>query len=52
MILPANINAAINKVDYQKGTADGKGLSYLWSGSLCRCFSWHGFICSPSAALK
>lgn len=29
-ILPANINAAIKHVDYQKGTFDGKGLTYLW----------------------
>jgi uncharacterized membrane protein len=30
LILPANINAAINKIDYQKGTTDGDGLAYLW----------------------
>jgi uncharacterized membrane protein len=30
LILPANINAAINKLDYQKGTTDGDGLAYLW----------------------
>ena len=30
LILPANINAAINKIDYQKGTTDGNGLNYLW----------------------
>ena len=30
LILPANINAAINKIDYQKGTTDGYGLNYLW----------------------
>ena len=29
-ILPANINAAIKKVDYEKGTYDGKGMNYLW----------------------
>lgn len=29
-ILPANINAAIYKVDYQKGTHEGTGISYLW----------------------
>ncbi|MGO9480192.1 MAG: hypothetical protein ACLP05_00230 [Candidatus Kryptoniota bacterium] len=29
-ILPANINAAIRKIDYQKGTYDGSGLNYLW----------------------
>jgi uncharacterized membrane protein len=30
LILPANINAAVNKIDYQKGTTDGNGLNYLW----------------------
>lgn len=30
LILPANIYAAINHVDYQKGTFDGNGLTYLW----------------------
>ncbi len=29
-MLPANINAAVNRVDYQKGTFDGPGLNYLW----------------------
>lgn len=29
-ILPANIYAAINQLDYQKGTYDGNGLKYLW----------------------
>jgi len=29
-ILPANIYAAIKKVDYQNGTFDGNGLPYLW----------------------
>lgn len=29
LILPANVYAAANKIDYQKGTFDGKGLSYL-----------------------
>ena len=29
-ILPANINAAIHKVDFQKGTYEGSGRSYLW----------------------
>ena len=29
-MLPANINAAIHKVDYQKGTNDGNDLKYLW----------------------
>lgn len=30
LILPANINAAVKKIDYQKGTTDGNGLNYLW----------------------
>lgn len=30
VILPANINAAVHQVDYQKGTFDGSGLIYLW----------------------
>ena len=30
LILPANIFAAINHIDYQKGTFDGHGLTYLW----------------------
>ncbi len=29
-LLPANIKAAANKIDYQKGTFDGNGLNYLW----------------------
>ena len=30
LMLPANIYAAIHQVNYQKGTFDGNGLSYLW----------------------
>ncbi|NML21618.1 hypothetical protein HHL16_12075 [Pseudoflavitalea sp. G-6-1-2] len=30
LILPANIYAAINRINYEKGTFDGPGLSYLW----------------------
>jgi uncharacterized membrane protein len=30
LILPANIYAAIKKVDFEKGTYGGKGLQYLW----------------------
>ena len=30
LILPANIYAAIKQVDFEKGTFEGKGLSYLW----------------------
>ncbi|MCC9074300.1 hypothetical protein LNQ49_22155 [Flavobacterium sp. F-65] len=29
-LLPANIYAAINHIDYQKGTFNGNGTSYLW----------------------
>ena len=29
-LLPANINAAIKHVDYQKGTFGGSGPNYLW----------------------
>jgi uncharacterized membrane protein len=30
LILPANIYAAIEHIDYQKGTSEGNGLTYLW----------------------
>lgn len=30
LMLPSNIYAAIHQVDYQKGTFEGNGLSYLW----------------------
>lgn len=30
LMLPANIYASINNVNYQKGTFDGNGLLYLW----------------------
>lgn len=30
LILPANIYAAIKHIDYQKGTIDGNGVTYLW----------------------
>ena len=30
LLLPANIYAAIHNVNYQTGTFDGNGLSYLW----------------------
>jgi uncharacterized membrane protein len=30
VLLPANINAAIRHIDYQKGTLTGSGLTYLW----------------------
>jgi len=30
LMLPANIYASIHHINYQKGTFDGHGLSYLW----------------------
>lgn len=30
LILPANIYAAVKQIDYQKGSFDGNGLTYLW----------------------
>jgi uncharacterized membrane protein len=30
VMLPANINAALKHIDYQKGTSDGNGVNYLW----------------------
>ncbi len=30
LILPANIYSAMNNIDYQKGSFDGYGLTYLW----------------------
>ena len=30
LMLPANIYAALHHVNYEKGTYDGKGPSYLW----------------------
>jgi uncharacterized membrane protein len=30
LLLPANINAAIRHIDYQKGNFEGSGVNYLW----------------------
>ena len=30
LLLPANIHAALHRVDYQQATFNGKGVSYLW----------------------
>lgn len=30
LILPANVKASLENLNYQTGTYDGKGLSYLW----------------------
>ncbi|OEJ99837.1 DoxX family protein [Roseivirga misakiensis] len=30
LMLPANIYASVHKIDFQKGSFDGHGISYLW----------------------
>jgi len=30
LMLPANIHAALKRINYEKGTPDGKGPGYLW----------------------
>lgn len=30
LMLPANVYAAMNNLNYQTGTLDGKGITYLW----------------------
>jgi uncharacterized membrane protein len=30
VMLPANVYAAMHRIDYEKGTTNGKGLNYLW----------------------
>lgn len=30
LMLPANIHAALRRINYEKGTPDGKGPAYLW----------------------
>lgn len=30
LMLPSNVYASLNKINYQKGTFDGNGLAYLW----------------------
>jgi uncharacterized membrane protein len=30
LLIPANINAALKRINYQKGTYDGDGPHYLW----------------------
>ena len=30
LLIPANIKAAVRHIDYQKGTFDGNGVTYLW----------------------
>ncbi len=47
LILPANIYAALRRVDYQKATNDGKGLPYLWFRIPLQIFyiAWVYFSC-------
>lgn len=30
LMLPANVHAALHRINYEKGTLDGKGPAYLW----------------------
>ena len=50
LMLPANIYAALHNVNYQKGTFDGNGLSYLWFRIPLQIFfiTWT-YICSIRA---
>jgi uncharacterized membrane protein len=47
VILPANIHAAIRKIDYQKGTNTGSGIRYLWFRVPLQIFfiAWVYFFC-------
>ncbi|RZL97183.1 MAG: hypothetical protein EOO88_62895 [Pedobacter sp.] len=47
LLLPANIHAALKNVDYQKGTYDGQGLTYLWFRVPLQLFfiSWIVYFC-------
>ena len=38
LVLPANVYAAIQGVNYQTGATDGNGLSYLWFRIPLQCF--------------
>jgi uncharacterized membrane protein len=38
IMLPANIEAARKRVDFQKATFDGKGPAYLWFRIPLQCF--------------
>ena len=50
LILPANIYAAMEGVNYQTGTLDGPGLSYLWFRVPLQLFFivWIYFSCISS----
>jgi uncharacterized membrane protein len=47
VMLPANINAAVKHIDYQKGTLDGSGVNYLWFRVPLQVFFilWAYFFC-------
>ncbi len=47
LILPANIYAAIRQVDYEKGTYQGPGPSYLWFRIPLQIFfiAWVYYFC-------
>ena len=47
LMLPANIYAAVQNINYQKGTFDGNGLAYLWFRIPLQIFfiAWT-YICS------
>ncbi|UKJ09104.1 hypothetical protein [Solitalea lacus] len=47
LLLPANVYAAIKKVDYQKGDFTGKGLKYLWFRIPLQLFfiTWTWYFC-------
>lgn len=47
LILPANIYAAQKHINYQKGTFEGKGISYLWFRIPLQLFyiAWIFYFC-------
>lgn len=49
ILLPANIYASINRIDYEKATFDGNGLMYLWYRIPLQIFF---IICTYLAAIK
>jgi hypothetical protein len=53
LILPANIKEAIDHVDYQNATFEGKGLSYLWFRIPLQLLfiAWTYFSCIATWAL-
>ena len=47
LMLPANIKAALARIDYEKGTYSGKGPGYLWFRIPLQLFfiAWAYFFC-------